>query len=203
MFPSVPCPVSKCSTSWDKKAKYNWNSPLTSPEHHQEESSSLMYAVDAGCEYQASSQKPLHCTSAKIHTSWVHGAKQVHQPPLQCIASPSLPSTEEGPRQRLMLGSNRWMVTRWNRLSGEMLQFPALKVSKVSSSSNAQWICNSSFHEQVKTLPQLSKQHAKDKLLFFCIFSHPAGRNIKIWDKNEGRKEESSASPNSSVLPRL
>lgn len=205
-FPSVPCPVSKHCTISDVKDKGNWSSPSTSPEHHREEESSLirfLYAIYVGCEYQESGQEPLHCTSAKIQIICVQGAKQVHGSPVQWRAVLArLGLKAQGKSWCCDPLLNRWMVTRWNRLSGETVQFPALEVSEVSSSPIAQWIYNSLFRERVKTLPQLSKQHAKDKLLFLHPFPLSRREN-KTWDGNAGRKEESSASPHSSILSRL
>lgn len=205
-FPSILCPVSKHCTISDIKDKDNWSSPSTSPEHHREEESSLihfLYATYVGCEYQESGQEPLHCTSAKIQIIRVQGAKRVHRSPVQWRAVLArLGLKAQGKSWCCDPLLNRWMVTRWNRLSGETVQFPALEVSEVSSSPIAQWIYNSLFRERVKTLPQLSKQHAKDKLLFLHPFPLSRREN-KTWDGNAERKEESSASPHSSILSRL
>lgn len=139
----------------------------------------------------------------KIQIIRVQGAKQVHQSPAQQRAALACPTLKaQGKSWCCDPLLNRWMVTRWNRLSGETLQFPALEVSEVSSSPIAQWIYNSSFCERVKTLPQLSKQHAEDKLLFLHLFPLSRREN-KVWDGNAEGKEESSASPHSSILARL
>lgn len=136
----------------------------------------------------------LQCTSAKIQIICVQGAKQAHQSPVQWTAVLAcLKLKAQGKSWCCDPLLNRWMVTCWNRLSSEMVQFPALEVSEVSSSPIAQWIYNSSFHERVKTLPQLSKQHVQDKLLFLHLFPLSRREN-KTWEGNAERKEESSAS---------
>lgn len=117
----------------------------------------------------------------------MHRVKEVRESPVQ--QSSVLELKAQGKSWCCDPLLNRWMVTCWNRLSGEMVQFPALEVSEVPSSPIAQWIYNSSFREWVKTLPQLSKQHAKDKLLFLYLFPLSRREN-KTWGGNAERKEE-------------
>lgn len=191
-FLAVPCPVSKRSTISDTKDEDKWSSPFSSPEHRREEDNSpmhLLYTIFVGCECQETGQESLRCASAKIQIICVQGAKQAHHSPVQrraVLACPGLKAQGKSWCCDPLL--NRWMVTRWNRLSGETAQFPAPEVSEVSSSPIAQWIYNSSFRERVKTLPQLSKQHAKDKLLFLHIFPLSRREN-KTWGGNAQRKE--------------
>lgn len=195
--PSAPRPVSRRGAASDIGDKDNRSCPAASPEHHREEESSLthlLYAICAGWEDQ---ELPRRVSAKK------KGAKQVHRSPVRRRAVlASLGLKAQGKSWCCDPLLNRWMVTRWNRLSGETVQFPTPEVSEVSSSPIAQWIYNASFREWVKTLPQLSKQHAKDKLLFLHLFPLSRREN-KTRGGNGERKEECSAFPHSSILSRL
>ena len=183
---SSPCHVSKYSTISDIKAENNWRRPSASPEHQQEHP---ILPIHYFCRLWIPEVWPRICTSAKIEVTWEQGAKAVYQSPVpQSTVLACLGLKAQGKSWCCDPLLNRWMVTCWNRLSGETVQFPALEVSEVSCSPIAQWIYNSSFHEWVKTLPQLSKQHAKDKLLFLHLFPLSRREN-KTWGENAERKE--------------
>lgn len=195
---SSPCHVSKCSTVSVIKEKKK-----TTEEDHLHllsTNKSIPYFLFL-CRLWTPGAWPRVCTSAEREITWMQGAKEVHQSPVQqSTVLACLGLKAQGKSWCCDSLLSRWMVTCWNRLSGETVQFPALEVSEVSCSPIAQWIYNSSFHEWVKALPQLSKQHAKDKLLFLHLFPLSRREN-KTWGENAERKERVRHLPTALFCP--